>query len=101
MTTANSQNITIGTVLFYSECWDEEYGSYHTVSATVSETKSALYEDGEVLEFLLENSNGGCVGGGYAWEDGARMFGNGTVYLTAEEVPAINEFSKEDDEDQG
>lgn len=100
MTTANSQNIKIGTVLFFSECWDEEYGSYHTVSATVSETKSALYDEGEVLEFLLTNTNGECAGGGYAWEDGARMFGNGDVYLTAEEVPAINCSSDDDDEDQ-
>ena len=94
-TIATSASITIGTVLFYSECWDEEYGSYCTASATVCAIEPAVYDDGEVIEFSLKNSHGEYVGSGYAWENGARMFGNGDVYLTADAVPTVNCSSEE------
>ena len=94
-TIATLLDITIGTTVFFSECWDEEYGSYHTASAIVSSINSAVYDDGKVIEFLLSNSHGEYVGSGYAWENGARMFGNGDVYLTADAVPAINKSSEE------
>lgn len=94
-TIATSASITIGTTVFFSECWDEEYGSYKTSSAIVSSINSAVYDDGEVIEFSLKNSRGEYAGSGYAWKNGARMFGNGDVYLTAEAVPAVNKSSEE------
>jgi len=94
-TIATSADIAVGTTVFFSECWDEEYGSYYTASAIVSSINSAVYDDGEVIEFSLKNSRGEYVGSGYAWENGARMFGNGDVYLTADAVPAVNCSSEE------
>lgn len=94
-TIATSASITIGTTVFFSECYDEEYGSYHTASAIVSSINSAVYDDGEVIEFSLKNSHGEYAGSGYAWENGARMFGNGDVYLTADAVPAVNKSVEE------
>lgn len=94
-TIATSADIAVGTTVFFSECYDEEYGSYRTSSAIVSSINSAVYDDGEVIEFSLNNSCGEHLGSGYAWKNGARMFGNGDVYLTADAVPAVN-CSKEE-----
>lgn len=94
-TIATSADIAVGTTVFFNECYDEEYGSYKTSSAIVSSINLAMYDDGEVIEFSLSNSRGEYVGSGYAWENGARMFGNGDVYLTADAVPAVNKSSEE------
>lgn len=94
-TSATSASIKVGATVFFSECYDEEYGSYCTASAIVSSINSAVYDDGEVIEFSLSNSCGEHLGSGYAWGNGARMFGNGDVYLTAEAVSAVNCSSEE------
>lgn len=96
---ATLADITIGTTVFFSECWDEEYGSYHTASATVCAIEPcAGDEEGQGLRFWLTDTGkqgGEYRGEGYVNAFGAVKYGCGDVYLTAEAVPAVNCSSEE------
>ena len=99
-TIATLLDITIGTKVFFSECYDEEYGAYCTASATVCAIEPVIDSNGDGMgvNFWLTSTgkqDGEYRGEGYANAFGAVKYGNGNVYLTADAVPAVNCSSEE------
>ena len=100
-TIATSANIAVGTTVFFSECWDEEYGSYKTSSAKVCAIEPVIDSNGDGMgvNFWLTSTgkqDGEYRGEGYANAYGAVKYGCGDVYLTVDAVPAINKSSEEE-----